>query len=97
MRFDPDKVQMLRDIGERCLWTFLESFLGVLLMNGLTDLSLSTAKAAAIGGLATALTYFKGTLATLKAGTFSPGSTSAVTPGADRDPDTGRFVKRLPA
>lgn len=97
MQFDPNQLRVLRDIAERCFFTFAESFLAVLLLNGLADLSLGTAKAAAVAGLAAALTYFKGTLASLKADTFSPGSVATDTTTSDRDPVTGRYVKRLSA
>jgi hypothetical protein len=75
MKIDSRMKAIALDIAERVVWSFLEAFIGALLLSPV--INLSALKAAAIGGLVAALTYVKATVATLKAGTLSPASTVA--------------------
>jgi hypothetical protein len=90
VKLDPAALAAAKDIAERLVFTFLEAFLGAMILSPV--LNVSALKAAAFAGMAAALTYGKGTLAMLKPDTFSPASV-AEAPALRRDPATGRFTK----
>lgn len=69
----------LIDAAERVALTFLESFVGALLVA--TQVDLSTAKAAAIAGLGAALALAKTIIAGKVGGTVSPASLAKVPTG----------------
>ncbi|MCC3769755.1 hypothetical protein [Streptomyces sp. UNOC14_S4] len=77
--------RFLPDLAERTAATYLEAFLGLLLAGTVTDLS--TAKAAAVSALPTALAIVKGTLS----GILSRTGTASLlpTPKARTTPPTG--------
>ena len=65
----------IKDTAERVLFTFLETFLAIVLAVSTTEWDLSTAKAAAIGGVAAALAVIKAAIASRKTtNTVSPAS-----------------------
>lgn len=77
--------RFLYDVAERTMLTYVETFLGLLLASGATDLvDLSAAKAAAVAALPAALTVVKSAVGTLlgRAG-------SAAWLPADKDPAAG--------
>jgi len=61
------------DLGERCAMTFIQSFAALLLADTAgIDLSVSTAQAAAVSGLAAVLAVLKGFAAQRLVGDASP-------------------------
>lgn len=64
----------LRDTAERVVATFLQAFLAALLAGPLDLVSVGTLRAAALGGIAAALSVIKAALATRLPGTISPAS-----------------------
>jgi hypothetical protein len=61
------------DLGERCVMTFIQSFAALLLAGTAgIDLSVSTAQAAAVSGLAAVLAILKGFAAQRLVGDGSP-------------------------
>ena len=61
------------DLGERCVMTFIQSFAALLLAGTAgIDLSVSTAQAAAVSGLAAVLSILKGFAAPRLVGDKSP-------------------------
>ena len=57
----------LLDVGERVFWTFLQAFLGLLVVGGAFDVAnvadISIYQSAAVGGAAAVLSLLKGTVA----------------------------------
>jgi hypothetical protein len=66
--------QWLIDTGERALFTFLETFLALVLAAGTDWLNLSTVRAAGIGALAATLAVVKAAIASRTPDTVSPAS-----------------------
>jgi hypothetical protein len=64
----------LIDTGERALFTFLETFLALVLAAGTDWLNLSTVRAAGIGALAATLAVVKAAIASRTPDTVSPAS-----------------------
>jgi hypothetical protein len=71
--------QWLIDMGERALFTFLETFLALVLASGTDWLNLSTIRAAGIGALAAALAVVKAAIASRKTEAVSPASLAPAT------------------
>jgi hypothetical protein len=71
--------QWLIDMGERALFTFLETFLALVLANGTDWLNLSAIRAAGIGALAAALAVIKAAIASRKTEAVSPASLAPAT------------------
>lgn len=61
--------QLIRDIVERALWTFVQGFLGAF-----TITDLSTARTAALAGVMALLSLVKSVAASRVGGTLSPAS-----------------------
>jgi hypothetical protein len=66
--------QWLIDTAERALFTFLETFLALVLAAGTDWLNLSTIRAAGIGALAATLAVVKAAIASRTPDTVSPAS-----------------------
>jgi hypothetical protein len=66
--------QWLIDMGERALFTFLETFLALVLAAGTDWLNLSAIRAAGIGALAATLAVLKAAIASRKTEAVSPAS-----------------------
>lgn len=64
-----------RDLTERVLWTFVQSFLGTLSAAPLVDVDLPTVKVAALAGAAAVLSLLKGVAAS-RLGTPGTASTA---------------------
>ena len=77
--FSPSKgLVYLLDVGERAFWTFLQTFLGLLVVGGWFDVAnitdVSILQSAAVGGAAAVLSLLKGV-----AGSFVGNGDSAAT------------------
>jgi type II secretory pathway pseudopilin PulG len=68
--------QWLIDVAERTFWTFVETFLSIVLVAGVANWDISTLRAAGLSALAAALAVVKGAIASARAGTISPASTA---------------------
>jgi hypothetical protein len=66
--------QWLIDTGERALFTFLETFLALVLANGQNWLDVTVLRSAAIGGVAAVLAVLKAAIASRKTEAVSPAS-----------------------
>jgi hypothetical protein len=66
--------QWLIDTGERALFTFLETFLALVLANGQDWLDVTVLRSAAIGGVAAVLAVLKAAIASRKTEAVSPAS-----------------------
>ena len=65
----------IRDVAERAIATYLQTFLGLLLAGWTTDtVDLSVVQAAAVAAVPAALAVVKGALAARVPGTISPAS-----------------------
>jgi hypothetical protein len=60
------------DVAERTIFTFIEAFVGAIILA--PAINLSTEKAAALSGVAAGLAYLKSTVSTLRSGTITPAS-----------------------
>jgi hypothetical protein len=73
--------QWLIDTAERAGFTFLETFLALVLASGTDWLNLSAIRAAGIGALAAALAVIKAAIASRKTEAVSPASLAPASPG----------------